>query len=91
MPWRWLIEFQTERARSVYHVQRHVPSAMEVAPCGKSVPPTVFPDLRFAKTVHPENRNLQWVPVYRSGHEGMVFEPEPAIGFGYPLPGEREA
>lgn len=91
MPWRWFIKLKTERPRGDYHFQRHIPSAMEVAPRGKSVPSTVFPDLRLAKTVHPENRNLQWAPVCRSGHEGMVFEPEPAIGPGYPLLGERKA
>ena len=63
MPWRWLIELQSERARGVHHLQRHIPSAMEVASCGKNVPATVFPDLRFGQTVHPEDRELEPSPV----------------------------
>ena len=80
MPWRWLIEHQSERARGVHHPPCHIPSAMKVAPRGKSVLTTVFPDLRFGQTVHPEDRQLQGAPARRSGHEGMVLEPEPAIG-----------
>ena len=39
-------------------LQRDVPSAMEVAARGESVSTTVFPNLRFGKTVDPEDRNL---------------------------------
>ena len=62
MSWRWLIELQSERASDIYFPQRHVPSAMEVAARGKGVPSTVFPNLRFGKTIHPEDRNLQRAP-----------------------------
>ncbi len=62
MSWRWLIEVQSERASGVYCLQRDVPSAMEVAARGESVSTTVFPNLRFGKTVDPEDRNLQRAP-----------------------------
>ena len=55
MPRRRLIKVDSQRAHGVHYLQRHIPSTMKVPLRGKCMLTTVFPDLLFRQTIHPED------------------------------------